>query len=100
MNVSVTKPVIRGELLMDCGFEVLVLGTAQLFCGDSDSTVGPVDTVADRVDRALDVHVCHGCHHDGKLKVVPVIRVESTLLTFAHLVLIFCVNEIHLHEAH
>ena len=100
MNVSITKTVIRGELLMDHGLEVLELRKAQRFCGGSDSVVVPVEVVADRVNCAPDVHLRHGSHHDAKLEVAPVTCLESALLTFAHLVLISCVHEICIQEAH
>ena len=58
-----------------------------------------VEVIADSVNRAPDVHLRHGGHHDGKFEVAPVTCLESTLLTFAHLVLISCVHEIRIHEA-
>ena len=72
-------------------------------CSDSAAAatvVVPVEVIADRVNRAHDVHLRHGGHHDTKLEVAPVTCLESTLLTFGHLVLISCVHEIRIHEAH
>ena len=100
MNVSITKAVIRGELLMDRGLEVLELRKAQRFRGNSDAVVVPVEVVADPINCAPDVHLRHGSHHDARLEVAPVACLESALLTFAHLVLISCVHEIRIHVAH
>ena len=79
---------------------MLKLGESQRLSGDSDAVVVPVEVVADCVNRAPDVHFRHGGHHDAKLEIAPVTWIESTLLTFAHLVLISCVHEIRIHEAH
>ena len=81
------------------GFKMLELRELHRLGGLPDGVVVPVKVFADRVDRALDVHVRHGGHHDAKLD-VTVTRLESTLLTFAHLVLISCVHEICFHKTH
>ena len=80
--------------------DVLEFRKSQRLSRSSDSVVVPVEVVADRVNRALDVHVRHGGHDNAKLEVVLVTCLESTLLSFAHLVLIACINEIRVHEAH
>ena len=86
--------------LTNRGSEVLELRKAQRFRGGSDSVVVPVEVVADRVNCAHDVHLRHVSHHEAKLEVAPVTCLKSALLTFAHLVLISCVHEIRVHEAH
>ena len=73
---------------------------AQRLSGGSDAIIVPVKIVEDRVDRAPNVHLRHGCHHDAKLEVAPVSCFEWTLLTFAHLVLLSCINEIPIYETH
>ena len=85
---------------MNRGFEMFELRKAQRLRGGSDAVVVPVEVVADRVNCAPDVHLRYGSHHDAKLEVAPVTCLESALLTFAHLVLISCVHEICIHEAH
>ena len=85
---------------MNLGVEMLKFGEAQRLSGSSDSVVIPVGVDADRVDRAPDVHVRHGSHEDTKLEVVQVALVESSLLTFARLVLIVCFDKIRFHEEH
>ena len=84
---------------MECGLETLDLLKPHRLGRPRDGVVVPVEKLADRINSALDVHVLHGSH-DVKLEVGPVVRVESRLLTFAHLFLILCVHEIRLHEAH
>ena len=90
----------RGHSLTNRGFEMLELREAQRLSGGRDAIIVPIKVVADRVDRAPDVHLRHGGNPDAKLEVAPVTCLESTLLTFAHLVLIICVNDIRIHEAH
>ena len=85
---------------MKCGFEMLELREVHRFRGGSDAVVVSVEVVADRVNCALDVHLRHGGHHDAKFEVAPVACFESMFLTFALLVLISCVHEIRIHEAH
>ena len=85
---------------MDCGFEMLELREVHLFRGGSDAVVVPVEVVADRIKCAPDVHLRHGGHHDAKFEVALVTCLESMFLTFTHLVLISCVHEIRIHEAH
>ena len=79
---------------------MLEFGKAQRFRCGSDSVVFLVEVVADRVNCAPDVHLRRGRHHDAKFEVASVTCLESTLLTFAHLVLITCVQKVRIHEAH
>ena len=66
---------------------MLELGKAQRFRGGSDAIIVPVEIIADRVNRAPDVHVRHGGHHDAKRNCFGHLpRVDA--LTFADLVLI------------
>ena len=85
---------------MNRGLQMLELRKAQQFRSGSDSIVVPVEVVADRVNWAPEVYLCHGGHHDTKFKVAPVTSLESMLLTFAYLGLISCGYEIRIHEAH
>ena len=79
---------------------MLELRKVQWLCGKSDAIIVSVVVVADRVDRAPDVHLLYGGHHDAKIEVAPVTCLELTLLTFAHLVLISYVYKIRIHVAH
>ena len=85
---------------MNREFEMFELREVQRLGGGSDAIIVPVEILADLVNRARDVHLCHGSHRDAKLQIAPVNCLESTLLTFAHLVLISCVHEIRIYEAH
>ena len=85
---------------MNWKLEHLELRNAQRFRSGSDAIIVPIEVDADRVDREPYVHLRHGGNYDAKLEVAPVTCLESTLLTFAHLVLISCVHEIRIHEAH
>ena len=89
----------RRKSLMNRGLEVLKLRKAQRQ-RRRDTVVVPVEVVADRVHCAHDVHLRHGGHHDAKFEVAPVTCLESMLPTFAHLVLISCLHEIRIYEAH
>ena len=100
MYLSLKTSIARFALLVKCEVEILELRKAQRPRGGSDAIIVPVEVVADRVDRALDVHVRHGIHDDAKLEFALVICLESTLLTFAYLVLIACVYEFCIHEAY
>ena len=79
---------------------MLELGEAQRFRGGSDAIIVPVEVIADRVNRAPNLHVRHGGHHYANLEVVSVTCLESTLLTFAHLVMIPCIHEMFFHEVY
>ena len=58
----------RSKSLMNRGLQVLELRKAQRYRGGSDSVVIPVEVVADRVNCAPDVHLCHGSNYDAKLE--------------------------------
>ena len=78
---------------------MLELREVLLFRGGTDAIVVPVEVVADRVNCAPDVHLCHGSNHDAKFEVALVTCLDSLFLTFAHLVLISGVHENRIHEA-
>ena len=63
-----------------------------------DGVIVSVEVFADRIERALDVHVRHNGDKNAKLKIVLVTRLELTLLKFAHLSLIPCVHESRFYE--
>ena len=99
-STVIEKFTARESSIMNCGFEMLELQKVHRFRGGSEAVVVAVEVVADRFNCALDVHLCHGGHHEAKFEVALVTCFESMFLTFAHLVLISCVHEICIHEAH
>ena len=103
-NITIRDTIIlvirKTRLLMQHVLEVLEFREAQQFRSGSNSVGVPVKVVANRVNCALDVHLRHGGHHAAKLEFASVTCLKSTLITFAHLVLLSCVHKIRIYEEH